>query len=128
MKISEILLLVFLCLFSCKKNETVTNNDKGTNTAACGVSNPVQEIPWLRDLVREMKNNREDNYTTIKLLEFNGKPVINYYVSYWSCYGCVNYYCDGTKLDMSKFSQAETKEFYANLSDTTGKTIVIWPQ
>ena len=122
MKISALLLFGFLFLFSCKKNKT------SIDIAACGVNNPVTELSWLKDLIKKAKDTHEENITTVTLFEWNGKSVFNYYVSYCSCSGCVNYYCDGTKLDMSKFTEAETKEFREKLFDASGKKRIIWPQ
>jgi hypothetical protein len=85
-------------------------------------------LPWLRNLVKQVQDKKETEITTITLTEIGSKPVINYYVSYMSCIGCISYYCDGTGMDVSAFSSGEVETYYRNLSEQSGKNRILWPE
>lgn len=121
-----VLLLVFV--FSCKKDEMERNKSGAIKTTVCGVHYPVQELPWLRKMIEEAKDRKEDNVLTIKLVEVNGKPVFNYYTSYMSCIGCISYRCDGSRIDISKLSATEIQEYNNKLISGSGKVTVLWPE
>ena len=121
-----VLLLVFV--FSCKKDEIERNKSGAIKATVCGVNYPVQELPWLRKLIQEAKDRKEDNILTVKLVEVNGNPIFNYYTSYMSCIGCISYGCDGGRIDISKLSATEIQEYNNKMISGSGEVIVLWPE
>ncbi|KQS34078.1 hypothetical protein [Dyadobacter sp. Leaf189] len=115
-------LLLALLTFSCKEKNV------SKNVEVCGVKDPIRNLPWLRDLVEKAKANKEDSAMTISLVELRGEPVINYTLSYMSCIGCHNFHCDGSRVDMSSYTETEIQEFQKNIWDEKGKRIVLWPE
>ncbi|GAB2797555.1 hypothetical protein GCM10027275_48800 [Rhabdobacter roseus] len=122
MKNTTILLLLLSLLFACRKD------DPAAELSVCGVKDPARNLPWLRDIIKEAKRKNEENITTISLVEVRGQPIINYYVSYLSCIGCLSYYCDGSRVDLSTFTQAELRDYQDNLWTESGKRVVLWPR
>jgi hypothetical protein len=120
MKASLFLIFLFLGMGSCKKDEPAIE--------VCDLNDPVRNLPWLRNLVKQVQDKKETEITTITLTEIGSKPVINYYISYMSCIGCISYYCDGTKVDLSAFSSGEVETYYMNLSGQSGKNRILWPE
>ncbi|WP_031527512.1 hypothetical protein [Dyadobacter crusticola] len=116
------LLLLLLLALSCKEKKVAKNVE------ACGVRDPIHNLPWLRDLVEKAKQNKEANVMTISLVQLRGEPVINYTLSYMSCMGCYNFHCDGTRVDMGIYTEAEIREFQKNVWDEKGSRIVLWPE
>ncbi|MCE7059540.1 hypothetical protein [Dyadobacter sp. CY343] len=114
--------LLLLLVISCKEK------NPNAELSACGVTDPVRNLPWLRDLVEKAKADKQADIMTIKLVEIAGEPVINYNLSYFSCIGCITYKCDGSRLDWEKYSQEELKEFQENISGDKGKHVVLWPE
>jgi hypothetical protein len=126
-----LILLVVLFAFSCKKDSVNADSEdeaKGAKVDVCDIKDPVNELPWLKKIIEDVKAKKEQNITTITLVEVKGRPVFNYYVSYMSCIGCISYYCDGSRLDMSSYSQEELREYQDNIWGTGGKRKVIWPE
>ena len=123
MKSATILLLLLLSLlFACRKE------DPAAELSACGVKDPVRNLRWLRGLIEEAKRNKINNITTISLVEVQGRPVINYYVGYMSCIGCISYYCDGSRVDLSTLTQQELQDYQTNLWGESGKKVIRWPR
>ncbi|GGB82737.1 hypothetical protein [Dyadobacter sediminis] len=114
--------LIVCSLLSCKDN-TVSSN-----VSACGVNDPIRNLPWLKNLIEKAIDDKEANMLTVTLLEFKGRPILNYSTLYMSCYGCINYECDGSRVDISKFPEQELKEFQALINDTSGKKTILWPE
>lgn len=124
MKAYTALLLLILIFISCKKDKA----DVRPDIEACGVQDPVRKLPWLRKLIQQTRDNKEDGITTITLTEIAGKTVFNYYVSYMSCIGCISYYCDGTRVNLTAFSEQQLSDYYQALAQRSGKTRIIWPE
>ncbi|KAA6439457.1 hypothetical protein FEM33_14460 [Dyadobacter flavalbus] len=114
--------LIVCSLLSCK------DKDVSSNVSVCGVNDPVRNLPWLKNLIEKAIDDKEANILTVKLLEFKGRPIFNYNTLYMSCYGCVNYECDGSRVDISKFTEQELKEFWALINDASGKKTILWPE
>jgi len=127
MKTSAILLIMFLAL-SCKKDDVEKGKANAVKASVCGVNYPVQELPWLRKMIEEAKDRKEDKMLTVKLIEVNGEPVFNYYISYMSCIGCISYGCDGGRIDISKLSATEIQEYNNKMISGSGEVIVLWPE
>jgi hypothetical protein len=115
-------LFLLLVTISCKEKSP------SRNLKACGVSDPIRNLPWLRDLIDKAKKDKQENITTITLVEVDGEQVINYYVSYMSCIGCISYRCDGSRFDTSSLSPTEISEYQNKIWGEKGKRIVLWPE
>ena len=127
MKTSAIFLFLLLAV-SCKKDRVEEQLTSPIQASVCDVKYPVRELPWLRKLVEEAREENKDKILTIKLYEVNGKPVFNYYLSYMSCFGCISYLCDGSRIDLSLLSVAEMDEYNNKIVRQTGNTTVLWPE
>jgi len=119
------LVLFFLLIFSLLSCEHKSVTSKAE---ACNVKDPIRNLTWMQDLIEKAIDDKEANMLTITLLEFKGRPIFNYSTLYMSCFGCVNYECDGSRVDMSKLSEQELKEFWALINDASGKKTVLWPE
>lgn len=119
------LVLSFLLVFSLLSCEP---KSVSAQTEVCNVKDPIRNLPWLHDLVEKAISDKEANILTIKLFEFKGRPILNYYTSYMSCYGCINYECDGSRVDMSELSEQDLEEFRAMINDVSGKNSILWPK
>jgi hypothetical protein len=62
----------------------------------CGVSDPMNELPWLKQQYEDIKNIP---YSGIILYRYNSKEVIEVQSSLMSSTNLSQYYCDGTKLE-----------------------------
>ncbi|MFM7431111.1 MAG: hypothetical protein ACKO1F_14605 [Flammeovirgaceae bacterium] len=62
----------------------------------CGVSDPVNELSWLKKQLQMIKNNSESG---IILYTYNSKEVIEIQSSQMSSTNLSQYYCDGSKLE-----------------------------
>lgn len=62
----------------------------------CGVSDPINEISWLKKQFEMIKNNPESG---IILYTYNSKEVIEIQSSQMSSTNLSQYYCDGSKLE-----------------------------
>jgi hypothetical protein len=121
MKTSLPVFLLLIILLSCK------DKTPASATEICGVKDPIRNLRWLRELVDEAKRKKEDGFMTIVAVEVGGETVINYYLSYMSCIGCVSYHCDGSRFDMSNYTQSEIQEYQKNIWGTSGNRVVLWP-
>ena len=115
-------LLLLFSLLSCE-HKTVSSQ-----TDACNVQDPVRDLPWLKLLIEKAVQDKEASILTITLLQVKGRPIFNYYTSYMSCIGCINYDCNGTLIDKSTFSEEELKEFQTALFESSGKKTILWPE
>ncbi|MDQ6480777.1 hypothetical protein [Dyadobacter sp. LHD-138] len=127
MKTYAILLFLFLAV-SCKKDELDRDPTGAVKASVCGVNYPMRELPWLRKIIEDAKVKKEENLVTIKLFEVNGKPIFNYDSGYMSCIGCISFYCDGSPVDITKWTVAEMKEYQSKVIAGTGKIATIWPE
>lgn len=67
-----LLLFCGLVLLCCDDDD----NDVLT-IPACGVDNPIEDLPWLRSLVDEIKENESDvaPFFFIEIAEYNGETI-----------------------------------------------------
>lgn len=99
----SILILIFSS--SCEKKEITTNT--------CGVSNPIEDLSWLKKEINEIEQSNA-KYSYYMIAKFNGKsvffygncnPVVNYVSYLRSCSGEIIgntnlYYTDLTEVDV----------------------------
>jgi len=83
-----------IALISCKKDE---NKDKETNK--CNVSNPVEDLDWLK---QEIDNVKQDEYSYYVMATYKGETVFYY----GNCNPVVNYIsivrnCTGDSLGLT---------------------------
>ncbi|MCW3787629.1 hypothetical protein [Plebeiibacterium sediminum] len=100
-------LIISVTFNSCDKAD---DNDK---VDICDVSNPAEDIPWLKNAIDDVK---EDEYAYYVKAVYNGATVFYY----GNCNPVVDYIsivqnCDGDNLGF-------TNEFYDDLTDIS----VIW--
>ncbi|KAA0989062.1 hypothetical protein [Dyadobacter aurulentus] len=115
-------LITLLISLSCK------DENPASKLTACGVKDPIRNLPWLRELMDKAKADKQEDMLTITLVEIGGEQVINYSLLHMSCIGCVAYHCDGSRLDWENYSQEELKEFQENIWGDKGKRIILWPE
>lgn len=90
---NQIILVLALLLTGCEKEDSVTYDKK---VIACGVQNPIENLPWLADQFKDMSNYPQMN--GIVLYEYQGKQLIDIYKSYFSSIYGRQYWCDGTQV------------------------------
>lgn len=117
-----LLFLFLIVVFSCKDKSV------SSNLELCGVKDPVRNLPWLKTLIDEAKANNQDEHLTITLGKIKGETVINYSLIYMSCIGCVAYHCDGSRLDLSQYTQEEMNAYINSIWNDKGRGLVIWPE
>lgn len=120
---------VFLFLFlavSCKKDEL--EQDSAVKASVCGVNYPIRELSWLRKMIEDAKAKKEESLVKITLVEVDGNPIFNYYISCPSCLGYDSFYCDGSTLNMTQWSFYDIFEFQKKLSEATKNTVTLWPE
>lgn len=119
---SSLLILMLFCLLSCKDKNPASEQN------LCGVKDPLRNLPWLRDLVEESKKNKTSEYLTVAVVKIGEDTVINFTYMYMSCIGCVSYHCDGSRMDMSKYSQTELVKYQEDIFKEDGKKVILWPE
>ena len=107
---------------SCK------DKNPASEQSLCGVKDPLRNLPWLRDLVEESKKNKTSEYLTVAVVKIGEDSVINFTYMYMSCIGCVSYHCDGSRMDMSKYSQAQLVKYQEDIFKEDGKKVILWPE
>jgi len=120
MKHFPFLFILLIPVLSCRE-------DDPAKLEVCGVKDPVRNLPWLKDLVEKTATGLEAKYSSITLVYLRDEPVFNYSSATMSCIGCVNYHCDGTRVDMKLYTEAERVAFKDNLFNKRGKRVVVWP-
>ena len=88
------MLIACICLGSCVTEEPVDEQ-----FSACGTSNALSELPWLKEQFELIKNTPESG---IILYQYNTREVIEIQSSLMSSTNQSQYSCDGTKLDFDK--------------------------
>ncbi|ATP55725.1 hypothetical protein CPT03_04215 [Pedobacter ginsengisoli] len=91
-------LLILTFHFGCKKNTPKENYDK--NTTACGVKDPIQNLPWLNAEFKLLAGGPTVN--GIILYKYEGNEVIEIQNSLFSSTNQHQYLCDGTKLNIGE--------------------------
>lgn len=93
----KIVLLICLCSFLCCDDDTVNI----PIVAACGVDNPIEDLPWLRSLADEINQNESDvaPFFFIEMAEYEGETI---FISNNCCPICSTivpvYNCEGEFL------------------------------
>ncbi|QIL39827.1 hypothetical protein G7074_11460 [Pedobacter sp. HDW13] len=106
MKLKIVPILLLILIAGCKK--TKVSYDK--NTVACGIKNPLENLPWLKSEFQDIAGFPETN--GIVLYEFNGKEIIDIYKSYYSSLNGRQFYCDGQQV---KFDSGKDLQDYIQM-------------
>lgn len=109
-------------IFSCK-DDTVSSR-----LEVCGVKDPVRNLPWLKAKIDSLKKEKQDHMLTVTVGKYKDEIVFDYTILYMSCNICNVYRCDGSRLDLTKFTQEEMQEFLKTLRGEGTRGPVIWPQ
>jgi hypothetical protein len=88
------MLVACFCLGSCATEEPVDQQ-----LSACGTSDALGELPWLKEQFELIKNTPESG---IILYQYNSREIIEVQSSLMSSTNQSQYYCDGTKLDFDE--------------------------
>lgn len=105
--------LAFILLCACTRQEPAPN----TTNAVCGVNDPAQNLPWLR---QQIMDSGIDVVTTAT---YQNKTYINLYAYHWSCTTCRLYMCDGTQIEFFKLSPADQQELNKLLFSPSAQVI-----
>ncbi|WP_345247783.1 hypothetical protein [Nibrella saemangeumensis] len=118
-----VLLLIVLGLLTgaCQRDRTIAASK---NIRACGVKDPANKLPWLRQKISDIKQGKDSAITTITLVTVNNQDYFNIYMSYMSCIGCLTYRCDGSQVDQSKLTNAERMEITRKLGTPAERVII----
>jgi len=91
-------MLIFTVVFSCDTDDTVI-------IPACGVSNPANDLQWLRTEIEEREANptEDTQYCYVTQGEFEGETVF----AYWDCNPTINkispvHNCEGQVLNTTE--------------------------
>jgi hypothetical protein len=84
-------LIICLCCVGCSTEEPVDDQ-----LMACGTSNALKELPWLKEQFELIRNSPGSG---IILYRYNSREVIEVQSSLMSSTNQSQYYCDGTKLN-----------------------------
>lgn len=93
--------LIVMCLFGCEPQFV---NPEGAAYGVCGVSNPLEELPWLKAKIEEATQAEQSNYCnlwSVTMASYNGQTVFIPAVSGTLCDTCagdVVYDCEGELL------------------------------
>lgn len=117
-----ILFLSLLFLLSCKE-KTISSN-----LEVCGIKDPVRNLPWLKAIIEDAKAQKQDDMLTVTVGKINGEIIFDCSMIYMSCIGCMAYHCDGTRLDPTKYTQEELKDFLDTIRGEATRGPVIWPE
>ncbi len=117
--IHYVLLLTLSLAVSCKKDERV-------DISACGVKDPVNNLPWLKEMVDEAKRAGTANITTIRKFEYKGNAYFTYYQAHLSCMNCIIFDCSGERVTPGALF---TEEEYQELAGESygPSAILVWP-
>lgn len=88
---------LFLC--SCEKND-LSSQESALLDSACGVKDPVKELPWLKEIVSKAETG-PDKFSlagTVHLINYQTKAYFVYQRYIMSCMACEVYDCQGNKL------------------------------
>lgn len=117
-----LLSLFAIFIFSCK-DRTVSSR-----LEVCGIKDPVRNLPWLKAKIDSSKAKKGNEMLTVTLGKMKGEIVFNCSTIYMSCIGCVAYHCDGTRLDPTKYTPDEMREFMNSIIGEGTRGPVIWPE
>jgi hypothetical protein len=126
MKQPSLVILILVWIMSCK--DKPSSPAPFSDLVACGVKDPVQNLPWLKKIIDDAKSRKDDQFLTITMFEIDKKPVFYKYISYESCWGCVFFLCDGSLIDQGKLTATELDDFQKKKLGNFGTSVVVWPQ
>jgi hypothetical protein len=100
--------VIFACL------TILACDSDGDNSSFCNVTDPVKELPWLRDTVAELKTSGED--VTVRMGEYQHQKVFMFSICCITCsrfnyLAPTLYNCMGKEIenaDLNKFTYQET--------------------
>ncbi len=116
-----IALLLPLIFSSCK---TKTHSPE---VSACGVKDPVNNLPWLKQKVDDAKSAGTASMLTIKKFEYKENTYFHYYEAIMSCTNCVIFDCSGEQVIAGDlFTEEEYKEFTKELFGPSAT--FVWPR
>ncbi len=119
--IHYVLLLTLFLTVSCK---TKTHSPE---VSACGVKDPVNNLPWLKQKVDDAKSAGTVSMLTIKKFEYKGNTYFHYYEIYMSCLYCIFFDCSGEQIIPGElFTEEEYKEFTKELFGPS--VTFVWPR
>ncbi|WP_266364812.1 hypothetical protein [Tellurirhabdus rosea] len=122
MKIRLFLALSLLtAALSCRDEDSLTRH------LACGVRDPLNNLPWLKAQMDDARQKKEENITTVVATEFKGQQYIRVYKMYMSCSFCALYTCDGNPVDMSGLSTADQQALIKQVTEGQ-KQVTLWPE
>ena len=117
-----LLSLLLILVFSCKE-KTISSR-----LEVCGVKDPVRKLPWLKAKIDSLKAEKQDHMLTVTVGKYKGETIFDYTMLYMSCNICTVYRCDGSRVDLSKLTQAEMQEFIKTVRGEETRGPVIWPE
>lgn len=104
---NQIILMLALLLVGCKKEGVVTYNTEAT---ACGVKNPIQNLPWLNEIFRDSPKDPKES--GIVLYQYKDSQIINIFSSLSSSTHGSPFYCDGTFANFK--TKLELEDYLTN--------------
>lgn len=121
MKTSPVFLLITLILsIGIKGCTTPLDSREREKTLVCGVSNPINELSWLKGQYEAIKNVPQSG---IILYSYNSKDVIEIQSPLMNSTNLSQYYCDGTQL---QFDSAQTYNDYKDFLGKRVKTQILY--
>lgn len=114
-------LLLPLIFSSCK---TKTHSPV---VSACGVKDPVNNLPWLKQKVDDAKSAGTAGMMTIKKFEYKGNAYFHYYEAHMSCMYCIILDCSGEQIiPGALFTEEEYRELAKESSGSSAA--FLWPR
>ncbi len=112
MKNLMIITITLLCLFAC-------NKEAKTDLEICGVDKPIEDIPWLAEIVAKAKTDKTGNYWgTIWIGKYSNQDIFIVDMSLGS--GGVAYYffdCKGNYVTNVNINNVKfIKIIYSNIT------------
>jgi len=102
---NRIVLLLSLCLLlACQEIEYPPLEGEAALSEICGTTNPMQDLPWLKEMVDEGQSDSESYYCQLYKVEqgtYNNKQVFVAQISGALCCTCAGntvYDCEGELL------------------------------
>src|SRR5688572_29612974 len=84
------IIVIALSATECKKNTAPAGQD------VCGVQNPINNIPWLKEKVASLRSQSLGGQ--VRRYSHNGQDIISIHTWIQSCYPCNLYTCFGQPL------------------------------
>lgn len=112
MKLTRLSLFFLLVIYlSCDKSDSPDDNA----TKICGVTDPVNQLPWLNDLINSRTSCEMYDGAKIYSYTYNGKQMFYLSNGASSIYICAvsGYNCNGSRfdiVDLNEFASNRTNE------------------